>query len=109
MCPLLVQLQFVTICNTLCMAAALAAQRSTCPRPRFYHPTAGAFLQLLSSAPTVDCVPPVPHLEHLQPVRVGVVHTFRQQDTLHGVAALYGAQAARAAAQHTEQHIVTLE
>ena len=103
MCPLLVQLQFVTICNTLCMAAALAAQRSTCPRPRFYHPTAGAFVQLLSSAPTVDCVPPVPHLEHLQPVRVGVVHTFRQQDTLHGVAALYGAQAARAATHRATQ------
>ena len=50
-------LRAAAICNTLCMAAALAAQRSTCPRPRVHHPTAGAFLQLLSSAPTVDCVP----------------------------------------------------
>ena len=83
------------MCNTLCMVAALAAQRSTCPLPRFYHPTAGAFVQLLSSAQLL-IVCTVTHLEHLQPVRVGVVHTFGEQDTLHGVAALCGT-AARAA------------
>jgi hypothetical protein len=95
-CPLFVQLQFVTPCAWL-QLWLLNAQLAHSPdsiTPQQVHSCS------CCRAPQLLIVCPVSHLEHLQPVRVGVVHTFRQQDTLHGVAALYATSCARCRAKH---------